>query len=90
MIRHVGFAPLYDTIEVVAATRLDREFILMAQPQRLDSVRVEAAERKYISLGLREFEERRKAGAALPAFASMRVVGCMSVRAGSVGADPPF
>ncbi len=61
-IRHVGFRPLTDTIEVAAGQRVEREFVMAEQPQELDSVRVTAAETRYISPNLRAFEERRKAG----------------------------
>jgi hypothetical protein len=62
LIRHVGFAPRYDTLEIAVGARLDREFILSPQAVQLDEVRVVEAERKYISPALREFEERRKQG----------------------------
>ena len=61
-IRHVGFRPLTDTIEVVASQKLEREFVMTEQPQELDSVRVTAVETRYISPNLRGFEERRKSG----------------------------
>jgi hypothetical protein len=62
LIRHVGFAPLADTIEIANGARVDREFVLVEQPVSLDAVSVKAPERKYISPALRDFEERRKAG----------------------------
>ncbi|MEO5814400.1 MAG: carboxypeptidase-like regulatory domain-containing protein [Gemmatimonadaceae bacterium] len=61
-IRHVGFRPLTDTIVVVAGQRLEREFVMEEHAQELDSVRVSAPERKYLSPNLQGFEERRKAG----------------------------
>ena len=61
-IRHVGFRPLTDSIEVAAGQRLEREFVMTEQAQELDSVRVSAPETKYISPNLQGFEERRKAG----------------------------
>lgn len=63
VIRHVGFAPLMDTIDVADGAKLDREFILVEAPTKLDEVQVKAPEKKYVSPGLQEFEERRKAGA---------------------------
>jgi hypothetical protein len=62
VIRHVGFAPLVDTIEVANGANVDREFVLVEQPTRLDPVSVKAPEKKYISPALQDFEERRKAG----------------------------
>jgi hypothetical protein len=62
LIRHVGFAPLTDTVDIADGARIDREFILVEQPVPLEQVNVKAPETKYISPGLREFEERRKAG----------------------------
>jgi CarboxypepD_reg-like domain len=62
LVRHLGFAPLIDTIEVADGARVDREFILTEQPATLDTVSVKAPEKKYISPALRDFEERRKAG----------------------------
>jgi hypothetical protein len=62
VIRHLGFTPLMDTIEVANGATIDREFILTEQPTSLDTVSVKAPPRKYISPALNEFEERRKAG----------------------------
>lgn len=62
VVRHVGFAPLYDTLEVREGARIDREFMLSEQATQLDSVQVTAMVRTHISPGLTEFEERRKAG----------------------------
>lgn len=62
VIRHVGFTPLTDTIEVADGAKIDREFILVETPTKLEEVQVKAPERKYISPGLQEFEERKKAG----------------------------
>jgi carboxypeptidase-like protein len=62
VIRRIGFVPLVDTIAVGDGAQIEREFVLTEQPTPLDSVRVTAPERKYISPGLREFEERRKVG----------------------------
>ena len=61
-IRAVGFVALNDTITLADGAGVDREFILRAVPQRLDTVVATAPERKYISPGLQEFEERRKQG----------------------------
>lgn len=61
-IRHIGFRPLTDTIEITAGQRLEREFVMEERAQELDSVRVSAPETRYISPNLRGFEERRKAG----------------------------
>jgi len=63
MVRHLGFAPLVDTIEVTAGGIVDREFVLAEQPATLAEVNVKATQRTYISPALRDFEERRKAGA---------------------------
>jgi hypothetical protein len=63
VIRHVGFAPLIDTIEVAEGAKVDREFVLAEQPTQLDPVSVKAPEKKYISPALQDFEERRKGGA---------------------------
>jgi hypothetical protein len=63
VVRHIGFATLYDTIVVADGARLERDFILTQTAVALDSVRVTAASpRKYLSPGLQEFEERRLAG----------------------------
>ena len=62
LVRHVGFAPFADTIDVAEGARIDREFILVEQPVPLEQVNVKAPERKYISPALRDFEERRKQG----------------------------
>src|SRR5262249_30664802 len=62
VIRHVGFAPLVDTVEFTDGAKVDREFVLTEVPTKLDEVQVKAPERKYISPALREFEERRKQG----------------------------
>jgi hypothetical protein len=59
VIRHVGFAPLYDTVDLKAGARVEREFILEQQATQLDSVRVTAPEKKHVSPGLQQFEERR-------------------------------
>jgi len=61
-IPHVGFAPLVDTVVLASGQRLEREYVMIAQPVALDSVRVTAPERKYISPNLNAFEERRKSG----------------------------
>jgi len=61
-VRHVGFAPLYDTITVADGARIEREFMLSEQATQLDSVRVTAAVRKNISPALTDFEARRKSG----------------------------
>ena len=65
VICQVGFAMRYDTIEVADGARSDREFILSPLAEaapKLEEVRVTAPERKYVSPGLQEFEERRKGG----------------------------
>jgi hypothetical protein len=62
LVRHVGFAPLVDTVDVADGVKVDREFILVEQPVPLEQVNVKAPERKYISPALRDFEERRKQG----------------------------
>jgi len=62
VIRHVGFTPLTDTVDVANGATIDREFILTEQPASLDTVTVKASPRRYISPALQEFEERRKAG----------------------------
>jgi carboxypeptidase-like protein len=62
VIRHVGFAPLADTVDVAPGARVDRDYVLVEQAVPLEQVRVTAPERKYISPGLQAFEERRKAG----------------------------
>ena len=61
-IRAVGFAPLSDTVTFGEGARVDREFLLDQKIQTLDTVTTAAPERKYISPGLQEFEERRKGG----------------------------
>jgi hypothetical protein len=63
VIRHVGFRALYDTVVVKPGVTLEREFMLTESPVvQLDTVTVKAAEKKRISPGLQEFEERRKMG----------------------------
>src|SRR5262249_31942370 len=62
LIRHVGFAPLADTIDVADGAKVDREFILVEQPVPLAQVNVKAPQKKYISPALQGFEERRKQG----------------------------
>lgn len=62
VIRHLGFAAFTDTIDIADGARVEREFMLSEQAVQLDSVRVSAPEKKYISPGLAGFEERRKAG----------------------------
>jgi hypothetical protein len=62
VIRHVGFAPLTGTVDIAPGANVDREFVLSEVPAKLDEVQIKAPERKYISPGLQEFEERRKAG----------------------------
>lgn len=62
VIRHVGFAPLTDTLEITDGAKIDREFVLTEAPTKLDEVQVSAPEKKYVSPMLREFEERRKQG----------------------------
>jgi CarboxypepD_reg-like domain len=61
-VRHVGFAPLTDTVELKDNVRVEHEFVLVAAVAVLDSVLVKAQERKYISPGLNAFEERRRMG----------------------------
>lgn len=63
VIRRVGFALRNDTVTLADGARIDREFILEAAATQLDSVvTTAAAERKYISPALNEFEERRRQG----------------------------
>jgi len=62
VVRHVGFAPLADTVELADGARIDREFVLIEAPTKLDEVQVKAPAKKYISPALQEFEERRKQG----------------------------
>ena len=62
VIRRLGFAPLIDTVAIQAGSTVDREFVLLETAVQLDSVRVAAPERKYISPHLQEFDERRKLG----------------------------
>src|SRR5262249_15605091 len=38
IVRHVGFAPLTDTIVVTDGAKLDREYVLTEQPVALDQV----------------------------------------------------
>src|SRR5438552_3984460 len=45
IIRHVGFAPLLDTLVLAAGARIDTDFVLTEQPVALDSVRVVAKEK---------------------------------------------
>jgi hypothetical protein len=61
-IRRLGFVPFTDTVTLAAGQQTNREYQLAVQVATLDSVAVTAPERKYISPGLAEFEERRKAG----------------------------
>jgi hypothetical protein len=58
-IRHLGFAPLSDTVTVSADAPTNRDFQLSAQATTLDSVKVTEAKPANISPGLAEFEERR-------------------------------
>jgi CarboxypepD_reg-like domain len=62
LIRHVGYAAKTDTVELTAGATLERAFVLTPSVAQLDSVRVLARERKYISPALNAFEERRKMG----------------------------
>ena len=61
-VRHLGFKPLSDTIELTAGATTERAYVLAVSVAQLDSVRIVERERKYISPGLNAFEERRKAG----------------------------
>ena len=61
-VRRLGFVPMSDTVTLAENAATNREFQLNTQVARLDSVRVTEPERKYISPGLTEFEERRKEG----------------------------
>jgi hypothetical protein len=61
-VRRLGFAPFRDTVTIVDGRLSNRDFQLVEQARQLDSVTVTAPERKYISPGLAEFEERRKQG----------------------------
>jgi hypothetical protein len=58
--RHVGFAPLTDTVVVADNAPVDREYIMAVQAVTLDSVRVTAPGEKHRSPGLTEFTERLK------------------------------
>jgi hypothetical protein len=61
MIRHVGFEPLLDSVEVAAGQAFEADFILNEKPVVLDSQRV-VATNPTDEPGLKEFEERRKLG----------------------------
>jgi hypothetical protein len=60
-IRHVGFEPLIDSVEVRAGQAFEADFILSERVVQLDSQRVVAAPNAG-EPNLREFEERRKLG----------------------------
>jgi hypothetical protein len=61
-IRAIGFVVLNDTVTLTDGAGVDREFVLQQVPQDLNPVVTKAPERKYISPGLQEFEERRTKG----------------------------
>jgi hypothetical protein len=63
VVRHIGFKPLIDTVALTNGANVDRELILTEAAVTLDSVRVTAPEKKYLSPGLQAFEERRRLGA---------------------------
>lgn len=62
VVRHVGFAPVTDTVQLSEGETATRDFVLRAQVPTLDSVVVTAPERRYLSPALRAVEERRKQG----------------------------
>jgi hypothetical protein len=62
VIRHPGFAPLTDTVELAGTAITAREFVLRAIPRTLDTVPVVSNTPRYRSARLRGFEERRKEG----------------------------
>jgi hypothetical protein len=61
-IRHVGYAPYRDTVNLAGGSQTVLEFIMTPQPTQLDSVRVTESAGRPISPRLRAFEERRKTG----------------------------
>jgi hypothetical protein len=61
-IRHLGFRTWHDTIDIDAGKRIERDFVMIAQPPELDSVRVVAQGKKWLSPNLQAFEERRLSG----------------------------
>jgi hypothetical protein len=61
VIRHVGFAPYTDSIDVGAGAQVDREFVLAEQPVRLDSQKV-VGQRVGSFPFARDFDDRRKVG----------------------------
>jgi len=61
VVRFIGFVPWEDTVEVVAGRPTFRELVLTPTTVTLDSVKVTAPAKKYISPALTAFEERRKA-----------------------------
>ena len=61
-LRHVGHAPLTDTLRLGAGQLAERSYA-MTRLQVLDTVRAMGTTRQYGSPGLRGFEERRRMGA---------------------------
>jgi len=61
-IRHIGYRTWHDTLDVDAGQRIERDFVMIAQPPELDSVRVVAQGKKWLSPNLQAFEERRLSG----------------------------
>lgn len=60
--RRLGFKPAQDTVEVPIDAPVSWDVQMIAPPQMLDSVRIQSEQRKYVSPGLRGFEERRASG----------------------------
>jgi hypothetical protein len=62
IVRHAGFAPLIDTLDVADGERIDREYVLTAQGPPSDSAKNTVAAKAFISDALGEFGDRRRAG----------------------------
>jgi hypothetical protein len=62
IVRHIGFEPLIDTVQLDQGTQVDRRFLLIEKPAALEPTVTTAPERKYIAPALRDFEERRRQG----------------------------
>lgn len=60
VVRHLGFAPLTATVVVADNAPVDREYIMAVQAVELDSVRVSATSRHYLSPLLNAFVERER------------------------------
>jgi CarboxypepD_reg-like domain len=58
LFRHLGFAPLVDTVVVADDKPVDREYVLAEQAVRLDAVNTTAKERTYINPQYNDFLER--------------------------------